>query len=833
MKKCLLVSSIILLAFVQQALAQTKFEAVPVANRSAPLLNSHFNNYHLYSIPTTAIADFARKSTRLQTAFELNLPGVGTWKLELEEHDLLSNDYTLVVNGPEGQTVLPRPAIKTYGGYLSDAGNSRVRLTIDNDMVYGIVKNGDKEYYIEPARYFDQLASSDLFVVYEKKDVVIDPNLTCGATETEQRRNNTAQRLMAGTNCVRVRLAIASDASMFTRYGSATAVQTHNIGVMNNVMWDYVNGQFNDNIEFVIVTQNVSTIAGTDQLTPAYSGTNSTTILNRFAAWAPTNFGTTHDLGQFWTTRNIDEDGAGTNQSIVGLAFNGQFVCTSSRYHILEDFGGSNPTGSGFQLRVLTSHEIGHNFNCFHDAGSGFIMSTTVSNTSTWSATSISAVNAYVPVIPCIGACSLSGVPVVNFIASPDSVICVGGSIQLIDRTLQGPATWNWTLTDGSPAASTDRNPTVSYATAGLKTISLSASNVVGTGTSKSINVLVSNPPATACANTGTSTSNAGIKSFQLNTINRTSGGASDDANKYVDRTCSDITRLAPSTQYSVTVNIGDIGSGTVNIINFYIDYNNDGDFADVGELAYTSNFDGGYAGQVSFNFTTPGSVPINQFLRARIIAKDFSPTPPADNPCHNPSAGQVEDYAVYFTLSTPLPVTLLNFDGYHTSGKNILSWKTADEKNNSHFEIETSKDGKNFYQIGKVEGKNIPSSVSDYSFTDNLPSTGINYYRLKQVDIDGKSAYSKIISVTVNDMQRPFVVYPNPARDNLTIDFAESSPNTSIELFAADGKLVKKLIPGNIQSTVSIDISNFNSGVYIIQIRSGKGMQQLKFIKQ
>ena len=100
-------------------------------------------------------------------------------------------------------------------------------------------------------------------------------------------------------------------------------------------------------------------------------------------------------------------------------------------------------------------------------------------------------------------------------------------------------------------------------------------------------------------------------------------------------------------------------------------------------------------------------------------------------------------------------------------------------------------------------------------------------------MDIDGRSTYSKIISITINDLLRSLIVYPNPAKDKLIIDFAEPSVNTSIQLFSADGKLVKKLIPGNIQRTLPIDVSNLNSGVYIIQIQSDKGLQQLKFIKQ
>ncbi|HEY6502475.1 MAG TPA: GEVED domain-containing protein [Chitinophagaceae bacterium] len=817
--------------FFQSTYAQKQFTATAVNSEQSVQLRSHFSKYSLFSINTAEITDYARKQKTSKTDFSLQLPGFSNWKFSLAEHDILSKDYKLVVNSPEGQTLLPRPACMTYAGYLSDVSDSRVRLTIDNNVIYGIIKSGGNEYFIEPLRYLDKQAASDVFVVYDVKDISPDPNITCGVKETEE-RTSSVQRLMAGTNCVQTELAIASDESMFIRYGSAAAVQTHNIGVMNNVIWDYVNGQFTDNIEFVIVTQNVSTSAVTDQLSPAYAGTNSNTILPNFRTWGNAgNFGVTYDLAQFWTTRNIDMDGAGGGSGTVGLAYR-PGVCGASRYHILEDFTGSNPSGSGYQLRVLTTHEIGHNFNITHDgAGSGFIMAPSVNNTDTWSAASITIADAFVPGSGCLGSCSSAGVPVADFIATPEA-ICTGGTLQLTDHSLRGPTSWSWTLTGGSPTSSTIRNPTVSYATSGVKTISLTSTNGGGSGSPINKLVLVSDPSATACTNTGAIASEGGIRSFSLNTINRISGSAAGDGDKYMDFSCSDITSLVANTLYQAIVNVG-FSSPTdptpphiFNHILFYIDYNNDGDFADAGENVYSS---GGtaYRGSVAFNFTTPVTPPVtNQFLRARIIARDFGG---ATGSCLNPAAGQVEDYAVYFASGVLLPVTLIDFDGYHYNGNNILNWQTAEEKENSHFEIERSVTGTTFESIGRIDGAGTSNTISRYTFTDHLDASFINnsrlYYRLKITSLSGKSEYSKTITITTKTGKTGLVVnlQPNPFTNTIaaTVQLKEAT-TMNMQLIDMTGRIIyrdQKRLPAGIHSISYNNFENLAKGTYIIKI--------------
>jgi PKD repeat protein len=818
------------ISFSFESIAQQKFIANPVGKQAAVSLRSHFSEYSLFSINTSAITGFVQKQTNKHTSFELQLPGIADWKFSVVQHDLLSKDYTLTVNTAEGKTILPRPSCMTYTGYLSDVSDSRVTLTIDNDLIYGIVKSNGKEYFIEPLRYFNKQSASDVFVVYDTKDVNPDPSLTCGVKEFTQ-RNNSMQRLMSGTNCVQAQLAIASDVSMFTRYGSAGAVQTHNIGVINNVIWDYVNDQFNDNIEFVIVGQNVSTLAGADQLTPAYTGTNSNTILSNFVTWGEGGgFGFTYDIAEFWTTRDIDNDGAGGGSGTIGLAYVGA-VCTPFRYHILEDFAGSNPSGSGWGLRVLTSHEIGHNFNCSHDAaGSGFIMAPSVSSTSTWSPASIASVNGFVPGLGCVSACSLAGKPIADFITTPEA-ICTGGTFQLTDHSLQGPTSWSWTMTGGTPASSTSRNPTVSYATTGMKTISLTSANGGGSSSPVSKQLLVSSSPAIACSNTGAGTSDAGIRSFSLNNIFKTSGGSLTDGNKYMDFTCTDKTSLVANTTYTVTADVGLANPPTFlfNLIQLYIDYNNDGDFADAGEAVYSSP--SCYIGFISFTFTTPVTPPVtNQLLRARFIAKDCVG---GVNSCYNVTDGQVEDYSVFFVAGTLLPVSLISFDGYRQNGYSILNWETANEKDNSHYIIERSLNGIDFESIGTVNGAVNSNTNSKYNFTDQLNGLANYdriYYRLKIVSLSGNAEYSKTISLISSTTKNDWLlsIQPNPFVNTISATIQlKSADNIHVLLTDMSGRTIyrnEQKFAAGIHTFAYPGFDNLAKGAYLLKFTSSEG---------
>ena len=118
----------------------------------------------------------------------------------------------------------------------------------------------------------------------------------------------------------------------------------------------------------------------------------------------------------------------------------------------------------------------------------------------------------------------------------------------------------------------------------------------------------------------------------------------------------------------------------------------------------------------------------------------------------------------------TVVPVGLLSFRGYHDQQKNILNWKTATEINNSHFDVERSGNGNSFLKIGQVQGAGNSSTPIDYSYSDNSPLSGSNYYRLKQWDLDNRSNYSDIIRVDAGAQDISINVFPNPSSDLITL---------------------------------------------------------------
>jgi len=98
------------------------------------------------------------------------------------------------------------------------------------------------------------------------------------------------------------------------------------------------------------------------------------------------------------------------------------------------------------------------------------------------------------------------------------------------------------------------------------------------------------------------------------------------------------------------------------------------------------------------------------------------------------------------------LPIELVKFETIPENNSVKVKWETNSEVNNDYFTIEKSNDGTQFLPVGTVHGAGTSSATLSYSFVDDQPYQGINYYRLKQVDYDGQFTYSKTISVNVSE---------------------------------------------------------------------------------
>jgi hypothetical protein len=170
------------------------------------------------------------------------------------------------------------------------------------------------------------------------------------------------------------------------------------------------------------------------------------------------------------------------------------------------------------------------------------------------------------------------------------------------------------------------------------------------------------------------------------------------------------------------------------------------------------------------------------------------------------------------------MPVELIAFEAQATEGgKTHLTWATASETNNKHFDIERSTNGKTFHSIGQVKGNNKPST---YQFVDHQPFA-TTYYRLRQLDFDGTETLSKIVSVVQTGKGKGFKVYPNPVSSHLTIEVIARNEATEGADFQIINLLGQQVLNG--QATQRIDVSALPQGTYILKV----GAEQAKFLKQ
>jgi hypothetical protein len=177
-------------------------------------------------------------------------------------------------------------------------------------------------------------------------------------------------------------------------------------------------------------------------------------------------------------------------------------------------------------------------------------------------------------------------------------------------------------------------------------------------------------------------------------------------------------------------------------------------------------------------------------------------------------------------TNCTILPIKLLDFTVARQGNFSLVSWTTAAEINSNYFEIERSTDGKTWISIGKTKALNI-SAQSQYSFSDISPVKGNNYYRLKEVNMDGSYQYSPIRTLNFANGDDAVSVYPNPAKSFFEL-FKNSTDMAPFEIADASGKIIRK---GMLSSTIRID--NLISGVYIASVYTKTGTKIVKVVVQ
>ncbi len=188
-------------------------------------------------------------------------------------------------------------------------------------------------------------------------------------------------------------------------------------------------------------------------------------------------------------------------------------------------------------------------------------------------------------------------------------------------------------------------------------------------------------------------------------------------------------------------------------------------------------------------------------------------------------------------TTSAVLAVNFSAFNLKQDKNGVQISWATASEQNNNHFDIERSSNGSVFTKIATVKGNNNSTAVSSYSVYDTRPLNGVNYYRIKQIDNDGKATNSVIRSINISGQQVIVKAYPNPTHGDINFTL-QNNNGTAITATLTNiaGKVVHQEV---IQTNASVSNYKLNltgklpAGMYVLQLKGDSVSETVKISVQ
>ncbi len=184
--------------------------------------------------------------------------------------------------------------------------------------------------------------------------------------------------------------------------------------------------------------------------------------------------------------------------------------------------------------------------------------------------------------------------------------------------------------------------------------------------------------------------------------------------------------------------------------------------------------------------------------------------------------------YGIALNIPTILPVSLTYFEATaQENNTSLLQWQTAAEENNKGFNIQRSTDGRVWETIDFVTGNGTTTAISDYTYTDNSPQQGVNYYRLEQVDFDGRVEYSEVRTVYFGGNNAAVAIYPNPFNDYLTIENGQGQ----LTVFNQIGQVIQVL---NVEKPqFRLNVKNWAKGLYYFSILQKNGIiKTVKIVK-
>lgn len=245
----------------------------------------------------------------------------------------------------------------------------------------------------------------------------------------------------------------------------------------------------------------------------------------------------------------------------------------------------------------------------------------------------------------------------------------------------------------------------------------------------------------------------------------------------------------------------------------FKVQYSTGGVYTDVASSSFDHSAATTCASRGAF------SLPSDVDNKASVTIRIINTSTVSQNGGTTASTGTSGIDNIIVSATTFLPVQLHRFSIESSFNTTLLTFTTASERNNSHFEIERSLDGRDFVQIGEVKGAGTTTEEQNYTFVDETPAKAINYYRLKQVDFDGAYEYSKVVSVNMGGRSEMKVI-PTVVVDQINVGIEASAENGTWDIFDASGRAV---LSGTIeaeQDHFQADMTGLQNGAYVVRVQ-------------
>jgi hypothetical protein len=278
-------------------------------------------------------------------------------------------------------------------------------------------------------------------------------------------------------------------------------------------------------------------------------------------------------------------------------------------------------------------------------------------------------------------------------------------------------------------------------------------------------------------------------------------------------------------------------GSNTINYLQPYTDFRQGGTGDGFYIINYTQNYVDVRKGAIGDGYNANNYSQNYVDVRKGAIGDGYNTNNYVQTYADVRTGGIGDGWAVQTVILTlsPLNIDGLSFSGYQKNNSHVLNWITENEKNTDYFLLEHSIDDIHYTTLTTVKAKGNTNSKSEYEYINIYPKIGFNFYRLKQINTDGKTTMSNAVLLQYNNEKINYSVYPNPTANILNIEIQSNKKNasTSIIVMDANGKINYSSKLDTPQNKLSLDISNWTIGMYLVRLKDGDQESIFKIIKQ